>query len=608
MTLNEAYELAVLHQRSGRFADAEAIYRQILAQRPNDPSCLQMAGLLAYQTGRPGDAVELLRRAIAANPSDSSNYSNMGLALIACGRFEEAVAACRQAVAMRPQTPDAHNNLGYALLKHGALDEAIAEFRQACALRPDYPEALNNLGNALGAKGHLDESMAAINQALALRPQYPAALSNLGNIMVLKGQIEQAIALFSRAIALQPNYAEAHNNLGGALEQIGRVEAAIASYRRAVELNPSYDDAKFNLSMALLLNGEFAEGWKLYEARLALVQPAEIRELKQPMWDGSNPAGKTILLTAEQGLGDTIHFVRYAALLRERGARVIVRCQEPLVRLLSGQSGIDQVIAETKPLPAFDAHCALPSLPGRFGTELRSIPGRVPYLSADASEVERWRLRLTRMQTESGDASSPSPGTPGEGWGGGCVEGAPLANPLPNPPPEYRGREQEESRDGGTRLNVGLAWAGNPKKRLDDQRSIPLATLAPLASVAGTEFISLQKGAAAAQARNAPTGLRLIDLTDDLHDFADTAALICNLDLVITVDTAVAHLAGALGKPVWVLLPFANDWRWLRGRSDSPWYPTMRLFRQPTPGNWATPISQIVEELKRLADRSPAQP
>ncbi|HEY8750745.1 MAG TPA: tetratricopeptide repeat protein, partial [Tepidisphaeraceae bacterium] len=344
-------------------------------------------------------------------------------------------------------------------------------------------------------------------------------------------------------------YAEAFNNLGNIYQERQQPVEAIAAYERALTLNPAYAEAELALGSTLLLAGDFARGWPLYEARWKVAGRSANRGLTQPMWDGGDLNGRSILLHAEQGLGDTIQFIRYVPAVRAKGARQVkVLCPPVLARLLEGQLGIDLVVSDESALPPFDVHFPLVSLPRILGTNLETILAPVPYLSADPARVEFWRRRLNML-------------TPAR--------------------------------------NVGLVWAGSASHLNDHNRSIPLAKMGPLAQP-GIRFISLQIGEPALQARLPIPGMGLVDWTDELDDLAQTAALIVNLDLVITVDTAVAHLAGALSKRVWLMLPAAPDWRWMWGRSDSPWYPTMKLFRQPSRGDWPTVIRQIAAEMPAL--------
>lgn len=549
LTLQQAYEIACAHHAAGRFREAESLFRQILAHQPNHPDALHMLGLLAHQAGHQADALKLIGRAIELNPNVGAYHGHLGLVHRALGQFDEELKAYRTAVALRPDVPAAHYNLGVALEELKRFDEAMAEYRRALELSPDFPEAHNNLGHALREAGRLEEATAAHRRALELRPSFPEALNNLGFALQEQDQLDEAIATYQRALALHNDYPEALNNLGNALRMAGRLDEATDVLRRALELRPGFPDALWNLSLVLLLKDHTAEGWQAYEARRQLPRRFILHDFPQPEWEGGDIAGKRLLIHAEQGFGDIIQMARYLPLLAERGATVLLECQSELKRLMEGVSGVTQVIPRGDLLPAFDLHCPLMSLPGRFHTTTATIPASVPYIHVDRTLVEHWRQKLSQ------------------------VEG----------------------------LKVGLIWAGRPTPR---NRSIPPELLAPLANVPGVRFFSLQPPQVESPAVKLPP-LDVIDLSPELSDFVDTAAALQNLDLLITIDTAGAHLAGALGRPTWVLLQFAADWRWFAERSDSPWYPTLRLFRQPKPGDWETPIARVANELRAAVSRDP---
>jgi Flp pilus assembly protein TadD len=477
VTIQQIFDLATQHHQAGRLPQAEQLYRQVLALRPDHADAMYLLGVVAHQMGHGDLAVDLIHRAIA----------------------------------LRPNSPQAHTNLGNVLVDRGQLDQAIAAFRQAIALKPDMPEAHGNLGVALRKTGRLDE----------------------------------AIAAFRQAIALRPNHAQTHYNLAAALKDLGELDGAAAASRRAIELKADFAMAHLNYAFVLLMRGEYEEGWKEFEWRMRVPQVRQARDLPQPRWTGQNPAGKTILIFTEGGFGDSLQFIRYAPLVAARGATVLLECQAELAPLLKRVRGISAVFVRDQPLPAFDWQTPLQSLPLTFGTTVETIPADVPYLSAPPERIERWAKRLA------GDSS----------------------------------------------LKVGLAWAGSTVR---GSRSCPLATLAPLAAIEGVAFYGLQKRPAADQP--VPQGLRLTRLGHELGDFADTAAVVSNLDLVISVDTSVAHLAGGMGKPVWTLIPFVCDFPWLRDRLHSPWYPTMRFFRQSSRGDWNGVITRVAEALSVAKD------
>ena len=366
-----------------------------------------------------------------------------------------------------------------------------------------------------------------------MAPDFADAHYNLGNALKEQGKLEEAVACYRRALELKPSFAEGHSNLGMAFLMLGNLDAAIACYRRALEWKPDYAEARFNQSVISLLKGDFQRGWAEYEWRWKTKQFRRCH-FSQVLWEGQPLEGRTILLEAEQGLGDTIQFVRYAALVKQRGATVIVGCPPPLVPLVTSCACLDRVVSAGEDLPPFDVHASLLSLPRIFHTTLRDIPATIPYLFADPALMRRWRQEL-------------------QGLAG---------------------------------FKIGIAWQGNPKHQNDRNRSIPLSCFEPLARRSGVRLLSLQKGAGVEQLQDVAERFAITELGSRLEDFRDTAAVLKNLDLVITCDSALAHLAGALGVPVWVALPVVSDWRWLLDRNDSPWYPTMRLFRQDKRGDW----------------------
>jgi Flp pilus assembly protein TadD len=470
----------------------------------------------------------------------------------AAGRLGEAEAMYRRILGVKPDHADSLHLLGVIAGQRDDNAAAVDWISQALAINPNAAIYHNNLGAFCRRLGKLDQAMAAYRKAVELQPDYADARYNLGNVLRDTGKLAHSLAEYREAIRLRPGHAETHNNFGFALLELGRIEDATAQFREAIRLRPDYADAHLNLAFALLLRGDFEHGLPEYESRTR--RPAHgLTPLPQARWDGGPLEGKTILVRSEQGLGDGIQFVRYVPLLAARGAKVVLECLPELRRLFEGAPGVANVVARNEPPPPFDVHCPLASLPLIFKTRLDSIPASMPYLQADPELLAAQATRLS------------------------IAHGA---------------------------LNVGLVWAGNPDHRNDRKRSLRLDQLSPLAGVKGVRFISLQKGRPAGQLQSPPPGMDLVDAGAELADFADTAALIARLDLVITVDTAVAHLAGAMGRPVWVLLPIAPDWRWLLEREDSPWYPTMRLFRQDALDEWGVVIAKVVRELEQRAQRT----
>jgi tetratricopeptide (TPR) repeat protein len=645
-TLHQTLDLAERNRQAGNLQEAERLCREVLAQEPHHSDAMHLLGVLAFQTGRRDAAVDFIQRAITANPQRPHYYSNLGLALASTGQFEQAIAMYRRALSMSPNYPEAYNNLGMAFRAQSKLDDAINAYRQALSLRPDSPETLNNLGNALGAKGQWDQAIDSYRTALSLRADYAEAHNNLGYALSARGEAEQAVVSFRRALELNPRaavtwcnlgnalrqiadwdksitaqrqaiglepelaeayfglaaallekgqidesfvaarralelnpeYARAHNVMGNILQAKSQLDASLASYHKALEIEPEqlvtkvnigntlhlkgeYDaaidiyhkvlaidpdqpQAHWNLALVSLLRGDFQNGWNEYEWRRKIPEfrPALAR-LDRPLWDGADPAGQRILLHTEQAFGDTIHFARYIHAVISRGATVCVAAHPKTARLLASISGVDRFSSDADSLPDFDIHCPLPSLPHALKIADPFWSG--PYLRADSQLKPKFEPFIAQA---------------------------------------------------AGKLKVGLVWAGGARP---PGRSIALSQLAPLAH-RDIQFYSLQIGPGREQAQSPPPGMNLIDPTQAIADFADSAALVDELDLLVTIDTAAAQLAGALGKRVWTLLKFVPDWRWLLDRDDSPWYPSMRLFRQETAGDWETPINRLAAELRGL--------
>lgn len=439
---------------------------------------------------------------------------------------------------------------GWRAHQAGDVAGAEREYRRVLAREPRNADAWCYLGIACHDQGRSDEAIAAYGRALEIRPEFPIAHNNLGNTLRMQRRLRESVASFDRAIRLKPDYVNAHRNKGTALFWEGHIDEAVRCYERVLALAPGDAEARKNLAVIGLLRGEFERGWREYEWRARAVAGA-VPSYEGPRWDGSPLDGRTILLAAEQGLGDTIHFIRYAATLKAGAdCRVIAACQRPLLPLLATCPGIDHLIAQGDPLPRFDVWAPLLSLPGLLRHHaVEDFPADVPYLFPPPALIDHWRTELS----------------------------------------EYAG------------VRVGVAWQGNPGHPADRMRSMPLAEFAPLASLAGLQLLSLQKGPGTDQLAGLGPRLGVVPLGDRLDitaAFLDTAAVMQHLDLIVTSDSAVAHLAGALGVPVWVAPSYVPDWRWLLCREDSPWYPTMRLFRQSAAGDWSGVFARIVEALR----------
>jgi tetratricopeptide (TPR) repeat protein len=546
--------------RQGRWAEAAACFEEAL--RLDDsfaPAHNNLANIFLFQ-GRFAEAVAHYQKSVHFAPDDAEAWNNMSNAYQQAGNPVEAETCARRALALRPNFAEAHNHLGIAVEALGKLEEATAHYRDSLRLRPEFPEALSNVGRLLRMQGRYDDAAACSRKAVQLNPDLVEAHVNLGNVFLQTGQFAQARAALKEALRRRPRLAEVLN-LQGTLEmKEGRLNESVAFFDEALRIQPNNADSHFGLGLALLLAGDLARGWPEYEWRWrvkeaqSLVVVAFARQ--HPFWNGSPISGKTILVHAEQGLGDTIQFLRYLPLVKNLGATVNFACPEPLMPLVSRCAGFDRLVPLGPDMPACDEHVPLMNLPRIFGTTLATIPGQVPYLPADPALLEHWQPKLA--------------GFPGR--------------------------------------KIGIAWQGSPKNLHDALRSLPLSCFAPLARVPGVHLFSLQKGPGSEQVAALSGQFPVTDLgsrLDSTGAFVDTAAVMMSLDLVITADTAIAHLAGALGRPIWVALSYAPDWRWMLHREDSPWYPTMRLFRQSAIGRWDDVFERMAGELAAMPPVSP---
>lgn len=530
----------------------------------------QARALAAQQSGDHGQAVTLFQRALAAAPNDFRLHHHLGLSQRALGRLPDAERSFRAAAAGGPRSAVTHGCLGNVLRQLGRLDEAIASHLRAVELEPGSPEALSNLALDYQMAGRLDASLLCIEEAVRLRPDDAELLHNLAAVLVRAERMPAAEAAARAAIARKPTHAGAWVNLGAAVKAAGRFDEATECFRRAIAADASNADAHFNLGLVLLLMGRYKEGWEEREWRVHIpeVGPAPYRGAARA-WDGSPLDGRTLLLRSEQGLGDSVQFIRYARVIRTaagaRGGRILFECPAALMRLLEGARDLDGVVAAGAPCPAVDLEAPLLSVPHILRAALPEPPAGEPYLSAEPSLVERWRRRFAS--------------------------------------------------DGPTSLRIGIGWQGNPRYPADRLRSVPLAAFRPLLDAArsvSARVYSLQKGFGREQLA-ALTDSGIVDLGGELDEhgpgtaFVDTVAAAQSLDLVVTSDTALAHLMGAVGVRVFVLIPFVPDWRWGLGGERSPWYPSMRLFRQERPGDWGDVLERAAQAARGLgSDRSPS--
>lgn len=544
-TLTDALNL----HRQGRLREAEKLYTRVLKAQPGNFDALHLLGLAKAQSGQMSEACRLMTAALKINPQAPDAWTNLANVLHALKRNAEALEAADKALALRPGDATALEQRGNALLLLDRPQEAVAAFNAVLARNPRHGEAHLSRGVALGSIGRTADALADFDAVLAQTPLHVEASYNRGNALYALGQTREAIVAYDRVLARAPQHVKALNNRGRALQALDRDREAIECFEKAIAADKNFADAHFNLALSLLSVGDLRRGFAEYEWRWRRSGMSGPRKPGRPLWLGEYPLGsKTILLHAEQGLGDTIQFARYAPVLARGGARVIMEVQPELKPLLSAVEGVASCHARGEPLPAFDVHCPLGSLPLACKTDAMSIPAGIPYLRANDDRVSAWRARLASLSGK----------------------------------------------------RVALAWAGNPHHANDRNRSIALSALAPLLARTDVSFVSIQRELREGDAEMIARA-NITHLGDALADMADTAAVLALADLLIAVDTSVAHLAGALGRPIWLMLPFAPDWRWKPDRERSSWYPQARLFTQPEPGDWRSVVVSVGAALSRLA-------
>jgi tetratricopeptide (TPR) repeat protein len=544
--LGQAFGEAVALHRRGQLREAEQIYARVLKAAPDHFDALNLLGAVKVQQGQFGEAQRLFSAAIKVNPRIAAVWCNLGQAQYAQKRPADALQSFDKARALAPDDVDILYQHANALLALDRPREALAELATVLARKPQHFEARLNSGLAHAKLDNQERALADFDAALALVPQHPVAHFNRGVVLIKLGRYAEAVAANERTVAAAPDYVAAWLNRGMALAQLRRFEEAIASYGEVLARRQDNADAHFNRALALLTIGDYRAGFADYEWRWRRTGAPAQRNRGRRLWLGDTPlSGKTILLHAEQGLGDTIQFARYAPLLAAQGAKVVLEVQPELKSLLARLNGVTAVVARGEAPPPFDVHCPLGSLPLARKTELPLVPAQIPYLSADQAYLQKWSARIEK---------------------------------LPRP-------------------RIALAWAGNPAHDNDRNRSIALSTLAPLLAMPAS-FISVQRDLRSSDAAQLGAITQLTHLGGELADFNDTAAVLSLCDLLVTADTAPAHLAGAMGRPVWVLVPFAPDWRWMLDGESTPWYPTARVFRQSALADWDAVIARVASALQ----------
>lgn len=525
------------------------MYADLLQAEPEQAVALQGLATAYAQSGDFVVAIELFDRVLKLKPDYAEAHANRGNVLRCLARFTEALECYNRAIELKPNFPEVHNNRGVVLRDLKRQDEALASHERAIEIKPDYANAWMNRGIVLREMGRYQEALSSYARVIELRPKDAQTFNYQGMVLYRLERYEEALASYAHAIELKPDYAEAHFHHSLALRESLRVKEAIESCDRAIQVRPNYAEAWWNRAELLILAGDYPRGWRTFCWRWRSVEYGKVlRQFVQPLWDGREDiAGKTLLVTLDGGFGDTLQFCRYVRLAVKRGAQVILEVQAGLLTLLEGSFDAIRIIANGQTLPAFDLYCPMMNLPGAFALPVDDIPSRLPYLHAPEKHVETWAGRLGER----------------------------------------------------TRPRIGLVWSGNTDHSKDRQRSMPLVLMQELLNC-DAEFHCLQKQIRDAD-RDAIVNLPIQTWEEELADFSDTAGLVMAMDLIISVDTSVAHLAGALGRPVWVLLPRVPDMRWLLDRDDSPWYPgVMRLFRQPSRGEWSMVIARVSEELNRF--------
>ena len=551
---DQSFAEAVAHHQAGRFAEAEKLYNAVLNLAPQHGDALRMLGVLYLQMKKPGDALPTLQAALKVSPDNPEILTNLGSLLLWQGKVAEAIPLYTRALGLRPKDVGILMQLGRMMRERGGFDDALGFYNRALQIDPKQVDAYLGAASCWWSTGKLDAAIHCYEIALTHKPGSAFILANLASALWGAGRRDEGKARAEEALKVEPNYTGALVNRGIMAYEEVKFDEAMDYYERALASSPEDREARWRKSLVLLARGDYGEGWKLFDTALGTRDPRRGPNFFQSKpWDGTKAPGKHLLIWCEQGLGDSLQFIRYAKLCKERVGRVSVLCPKPLLRLFKSSPYIDAAF-ETAHEKDFDLHTLTMSLPHIFGTTLETVPAHMPYLAVDAKLQEKWDAKFKDV-------------------------------------------------DG---FKIGLVWAGSAREGqnnsglVDQRRSIGLEKLKPLLDSPGARFYTLQKGEPAGQIKALGLENRLIDLMSETEDFADTAAIVNNLDLVISVDTSVAHLAGGLGKPVWILSRYDACWRWLNNRRETPWYPMGRIFGQPSPGDWDSVLKDLGRELEGL--------
>ena len=580
--ISTVFQQALALHQQGRVMEAKLHYELVLQRMPTHFDALHLLGVVALHSRDFERGIELIRKAIKLNPKFPDAHYNLGNGLMELQRPEDALASHNRAIALRPTYSEAHNSRGFALRQLDRFEEALASYDRAIACKPGYREAHNNRAGVLrslkryeealtacdtaislgpkNAEAHYSrgvvlqdlkrsiEALACYDIAIALKPDYAEAHNKRGHVLSELKRLEEAVVSYDKAISLKPNNADQHYNRAGALKDLGQNEGALSDYRAAISLEPDKPQFHWDQGLCLLQMGRYEAGWQLYEWGKKINFRSN-RVFPKPLWTGNEDiSNKVLFIHWEQGLGDTIQFCRYGKILNAMGVNVVMSVQQPLYGLLQQLAPDIRIINQDEVPSTFDYHCPLLSLPLAVGTVLENIPSQRIYIVSDPAAAKKWSVRLPAKD----------------------------------------------------RPRIGVVWGGNPNYKNDHNRSVELQHIIPLFSF-DAHWISLQKDIKESDQRNIANLSQVYDYSDQIEDFSDTAAIIEHLDLVITVDTSVAHLAGAMGKPAWILLPYNSDWRWLLNRTDSPWYPSVRLFRHDDTRSWSSVIARVRAALGTLS-------